>query len=331
MPPTQINNVLEKLDELRAIFIIAQRAAPFLEEIFLFFKDVATLLDEIDASIRANTDKMPHATSRLESVTQATELATTEILDIVDKALLGLSATQKRVDESSPCVEAMAAADARMIRLLRASLRGRDDALLKKVEVIHEERKLLRRKVGRQISTDRAVIEEARTYLNQIMLSLQVQDITAQQLTAVHHLIESMRTHLGHLVARLGSDGAPFNVVPKAGSSMRVAFDPNAQYDGSGRQQGLTDPVFAVPGQGAAAFRPDKEAATPTSQAQIDQLFNRAPGSTVTLPGVSSSSVEPATGDGVASQAAIDQRFEVAPPPGRASRDDSDKLFQSAS
>ena len=302
MSSLPINNILDKLDELRSVFVLGQRAIPFLEEMFVFLKDISALIDDINASIRESTVKMmPHATSRLESVTQATEMATTEILDLVDGALGSVWKLKKRLVESQEPVEAIARADARMIRLLRAALRDQDDLLLAKVEMIHHEKKALRRKVGEQIRADVDALDIINEKLNHIMIALQVQDITAQQLAAVNHLIESIRDRMGNLMERLGS-GSKFE--ERHAPRRFVAFDPNAKYDTSGTKQRAADKLiesFRDP-KVASGAEVAPRSSLPATQDTIDQLFDGAP----TRPPAETA---PATPNAPASQGAIDQFF----------------------
>ena len=84
MNEKDISELLKKADELRSLFVLGQRVIPFLEEIFVFVSEIEPLLDEINKSIDENLKKMPNASQQLSKVTEATELATTEIMDIVD-------------------------------------------------------------------------------------------------------------------------------------------------------------------------------------------------------------------------------------------------------
>jgi len=54
------------------------------KKIFLFVSDIEPILNEINTSIKDNLKKMPKASKQLSKVTEATEMATTEILDILE-------------------------------------------------------------------------------------------------------------------------------------------------------------------------------------------------------------------------------------------------------
>ncbi|MFQ5572077.1 MAG: protein phosphatase CheZ [Rhodothermales bacterium] len=324
MSTKHMSTILDKLDELRALFVLGQRAIPLLEEMFHFVKDISTLFDEINASIRDSAKRMPDATSKLVSVSQATEMATTEILDLVDGALFNLGRVKQLIEQSNTQIDQIRWADAHLIRLLRSGLRGKDDQLLAKIERIHEQKKAIRRGLSSQVRTDIEAVDELRRNLNHIMIALQVQDITAQQLAAVNHLIESIRDRMGGLINRLGSDGFDFEDITVHGRF--AAFDPNATYDRTGERQLAADEVMAsYDGDGSASPEPSG----PTSQDEIDRLFGggSSPATDVSVCEVAPDP-EPKEKQGtVASQDSIDDLFNTQSG-GVASQEDIDKLFQ---
>ena len=84
MATINLNDFISRLDELENAFQVGRNAIPFIEELVRFVSEITPLLTEVNASLNESTGKIPHATLRLQSVSQATELATTEILNLVD-------------------------------------------------------------------------------------------------------------------------------------------------------------------------------------------------------------------------------------------------------
>lgn len=283
---SQSSQVMARLQELRAMFGAGQRAAALVEELFAFLSEVLPLMDEIDGSLRDSAGRMPQATSQLRSVTEATEIATTEILDLVDAALAQLAPLAEHLAETStpeaPTHDALR-------RLLRERLAGRDDATLAEAEALLDERDRRRRAHAEAAAAGAAAVEQARGHLNRILVSLQVQDITAQQIAAVNHLIESVRVRLAELVRRLADGDAP--PVEPADAPDPGSFNAHARYDASGRPQELADRILAgedvpaPPGDGAeepfdidalfAASTPPNDGER-ASQDDIDALFGNA-------------------------------------------------------
>ena len=316
MPSNNITDFLGKIDELRAVFILGQRAVPFLEDLFGFLQEIMPLMEEIDHSLRESTQSMPHATSQLQSVSEATELATTEVLDLIDAAFMAIGRTQAQTGEHLDNVEALRRTDARLIRLLRDELREKDPVLLERVEFLHKEKLKLRRRLDERLREQNDALKEIRNMLNRIMISQQVQDITTQQLASVNHLIESIRDKMSQLVQRLSHDGLSGDLAAPLTAPKRSTFDPHARYDTSGNRQVTADEVVA-------AFSPE-EPAGPASQDDIDALFGapRGDGASETA---SQDDIDDLFGHPPAAASRKDAPAEPAPKP--ASQDDIDALF----
>jgi hypothetical protein len=134
-----IAEILGKLGELRNLFVLGQRTLPFLEELFAFLEDISPLLDEINASMQDSTTvKIPRATSQLQSVSQATELATTEILDLIDAVLLKSGQEKERLQHAAAGIEAFLETDVHLLARLRAA--GLPPAVLADVESYYTHR-----------------------------------------------------------------------------------------------------------------------------------------------------------------------------------------------
>ena len=165
-----INVLLSKAEELKALFILGQRVVPFLEEIFIFIREISPILDGINTAIEENISKMPRASEQLSKVTEATELATTEIMDILD-------GFKYKCDVISGNLRDLNAAET-------------------------DENKQL-------VGNSETLLDSLRSDAGQIMLALQVQDITSQQLAAVKHLLMTVQGRLGSILTHF--DAANFS------------------------------------------------------------------------------------------------------------------------
>src|SRR5690606_31012363 len=134
--------------------------------LFGFLQEIMPLMEEIDHSLRESTQSMPHATSQLQSVSEATELATTEVLDLIDAAFMAIGRTQAQTGEHLDNVEALRRTDARLIRLLRDELREKDPVLLERVEFLHKEKLKLRRRLDERLREQNDALKEIRNMLN---------------------------------------------------------------------------------------------------------------------------------------------------------------------
>ncbi|GAB5522111.1 MAG: hypothetical protein RhofKO_43620 [Rhodothermales bacterium] len=284
----QFNEVLERLDEVRAIFILGQRAVPFMEDVLGFLKDITPILDDINASVQFSTSNMPKAASQLQSVSQATELATTEILNVLDQVFVRLDEVEAEVKGATARQGEADEADAELYERLEAVLAPAHADLWAEVQA-HQVRQTEARNAA--LEAKDAVVTFAgklRSQLSAIMMSLQVQDITAQKLASVNQLIEAVRNRMDHLTHRL--DGNERRAAPAskpkstAPGFLPAVFDGAADYDHgkSVQRQSSADEIINQfqGGDGAAVAAPAMQPplTPPPSQGDIDTLFNNPSG-----------------------------------------------------
>jgi chemotaxis regulatin CheY-phosphate phosphatase CheZ len=224
----EINEMLHKTEELKALFVFGQRVIPFLEEVFLFIREVMPLLENINISIEENLSKMPKVAQQLSSVTKATELATTEILDTLDglsykadvissnmKQLLQIQRQNR--SEHDKIIEAVN----ELQKNETTPTEEKDSVYSRIIDVI---RKIEQREGGHSsayyidnirsavsvlqkpdvseelVNNSEKLLESIRMDSTQIMMSLQVQDITSQQLAAVNSLLQTVQNKLGEIM-----------------------------------------------------------------------------------------------------------------------------------
>lgn len=230
-----ISNIALKVDELKALFVLGQRVIPFMEELFIFINETSPLLEEVNRTIQENLTKMPNASKQLSKVTQATEMATTEIMDTVDRLNDGLYTVisdlkgLKEIDEqriSAPLIFLKSIADA-----VKANKDLRP--LLQDIYFFIERTQSASQKEYANINNQMvARLQEITDESNTIINALQVQDITAQQLAAVNHLLENIQNRLGSIMKHLttaDSGGEFFDESIKVSKLHRdIAFDPEA-------------------------------------------------------------------------------------------------------
>lgn len=240
MKEKDINLLLQKADELRALFILGQKVIPFLEEIFVFVKDIQPLLEEINHSVAENIKKMPGASEQLSKVTQANELATVEIMDVVDGILFKTDLLEKnskniQVDQNEVINNTI-----KLFDIIRRGINNGSD-LKPALPVINNTIKSLENlnnnKVETFQSTTKNILIEIRNDSNSIINSLQIQDITAQQIAAVNFMLGTLQEKLLKILKHFEST----NIYDLVGDSSftdktvnvstlhrDIAFDPNA-------------------------------------------------------------------------------------------------------
>lgn len=216
-----MNKLFEKLDDLKAIFLYSEKLIPVIQKLIDFMRHTIPLLENINQSITETTNKIPSATNQIDSVTTATEMATTEILDTVDKILVEINSSKMIINE-----------------LLNSQNGDIKDPAIEKLNLVN------------------ASLDSINQYANNVTISLQVQDITSQQLSAVNYLIQSVQTKLGNLFQDLEDT----NITRMGNYIDKNVFNENAKYQDTTEQQNMIDQLVT-----------NKISAT--SQDDIDKLF----------------------------------------------------------
>ncbi len=266
--------ILDKINELRALFIFGQRVIPFLEELFYFVNDMAPILEEINSSIYESTRRIPRASSQLSKVTEETEVATKEILDNLDGVLGKLDKIDANFHNAVADLTNLEALDDEMSTIVRRSLGPNKLKALNEISAIQERKRSHIAALRSNAAGLEKNLKLIRRSSNDIMMSLQVQDITAQQIASVNHLIQSVQERLSGIIDRFKMSGD--QVVDKIDVNGDVAFDPLAVYDRSDKRQKTADEIINKSDLGKR--NPDTlrhQAPNPASQDEIDRLFRK--------------------------------------------------------
>lgn len=252
MKNVNMSQLFEKLNDVKTLFTYGQKIIPVLQSLVDFMQETVPLLENINHSIADSTSKIPKATDQINNVTSATELATTEILDLVDMISNNLSHIEKAMNE----IKLAEQVKSDSVSKLKELLKGNPDAQALLEAYTQADTTL------QKIESVAPLFPQTMNDTYQITLSLQVQDITSQQLAAVNHLIESVQARLAGLIheiddTELKSIEATEGIAVPEGAT----FDPNAQYDKTSVRQDMADEIISRENHLA-------------SQDEIDKLFS---------------------------------------------------------
>jgi len=280
MPHVNVNDILGKLNELRAVLVLGRRALPFIEEIFAFLQEVAPLMEEINASMMDSALLVPHATSQLQSISEATRTATTEILDLIDAVMVHSEHYEGALDQALHEVKRVEQLNADSLRLLRESISDRPD-VLGRVAQNTEEASLRLHNLEGSVHARRTVIDEIREQMKRIAMSLQVQDCTAQQIASVTHLLDNMRARMAQLLERLDRQAGPSGYKPEFDVPEDAAFDPDARYEPSEEKQHAADVLMGALQEANCehAAEPEVERIFKSAALAMELRRSRLPGS----------------------------------------------------
>lgn len=243
-----MSQLFEKLNDLKKVFVYGERLIPVIQSLVDFMRDTVPLLENINRSIADSTSKIPKAANQISDVTNATEMATTEILDLVDGVNIDVDKIKKLLDELA---ENEKHKD-EMFQILSDTLNENQNKSLNEL-----------RKVTANSATLKMLNElilKIKTDANNITLSLQVQDITSQQLAAVNHLIQSVQGRLSSLVMDLDETQIREQEEKEEKLEQNSTFDPNARYHKLTTHQTDADEII-------------KKSFEKASQEEIDKLF----------------------------------------------------------
>ena len=247
-----MKEIFGKIDDLKSVFKIGERIIPILQSLIDFMGDVIPLLENINTSIADSTNQMPKVSNQINNVTSATELATTEILDLVDEISNELNDIDQAVNK---IMELNEARDQKFNEILK-HVEGNTKA----IELLNESKTIST--FDETFGIIREVLSKISNDAFKITMSLQVQDITSQQLSAVNHLIESVNKRLTGLVREIDSSEIKkeFGTI-KWEASEATHFDANASYIDREHKQQEVDQIISDQKQVA-------------SQEEIDKLFS---------------------------------------------------------
>jgi chemotaxis regulatin CheY-phosphate phosphatase CheZ len=245
-----MSDLFERLNELKIVFRYSEKLIPIIQSLMDFMKETVPLLEDINTSLIDSTSKIPKAKDQISNVSSATELATTEILDIVDS----ISMDMDKIESTVKIIKSDEEQKYNILQELKKLLPPDSETanLVKKFESLD--------KFYFMIPSMQDTFQKIKNDVYNITLSLQVQDITSQQLAAVNHLIESVRNRLASLMRHLDdSDLKSFeNLYDDLPNS--ATFNPDAEYTKSTEKQDAADVLISSMNN-------------KTSQDEIDKIF----------------------------------------------------------
>jgi len=191
MEKAEISRLINSFNAIKGYFDTTKRYMPQIAKLVFFIEEIVPLLNTIHSSLNQSSSLIPAAAEKLGKVTSATEMAATEVMDIVDNVISRLNTMTSVLDELDGDVT-----------------KGIDESSLKqKTQLIREE------------------IDGSQEDLFSIMNALQFQDITTQQINSIASTIDNVNRKLSELLNGFEDDSIDFLALEE------TAFDPNAEYD----------------------------------------------------------------------------------------------------
>lgn len=214
---------------------------------------VVPLLDTIKQSIEESSGHIPQASQQLQNVTQATESATMEILNVLDSMTQKMNDAETGLAALRRAFEARHGIEEQMGQWLRASertpLQAGELASLRTLWTQHQQVPPPQETMG---TIEQSLAQTKADSIN-IAMALQVQDITSQQIAGVLDSIEQVRERLQRAMLAVGgtAEVVKSSPVPFPQKSVPSHFDTEAVYTNSNARQESADAIIRDWNKGA--------------------------------------------------------------------------------
>jgi chemotaxis regulatin CheY-phosphate phosphatase CheZ len=95
MKQEDYSEILARIKHIKSLFAFGEGILPFLEELFLFLREVSPMLNDVSESIMNTTGAMPEAAVEIDKAVDQTSDATFKIMDLVENINRQVDALEK--------------------------------------------------------------------------------------------------------------------------------------------------------------------------------------------------------------------------------------------
>ena len=213
MNQQELDGILQKAAELKVFCEYGERTIPILDEIASFVREISPAIEDLRAVVEVSMVNIPKAADQLARVTQATEQASTEILNTLDKMVATLDEVIGSV--ASGMVSSEVGAATKKMSVIVKSLvdkSGWDEDIVKLAEAWDVHLQSLR--MSGPTSNLERLLKDLQNDCTEIMMALQVQDITQQHIGAVMGTIQAVAEGLRKLTTGFFSTATAESLPP---------------------------------------------------------------------------------------------------------------------
>ncbi|MFH0990130.1 MAG: protein phosphatase CheZ [bacterium] len=237
MNPQQLDNVLQKVSELKVFFDFGERTLPLLEEVATFTQEIGPVIEGIKSLVDVTSQKLPKAAEQLGRVNQFAERASNDILNTVDKMVATIEGMQTPdhnrvvgdlVDDTTKKVSSIVDSLARRF--------GNDEDIIELLNAWDLHSQSL--SALNTPTTMQMKLESLREDCTNIMMSLQVQDITGQQIASVIGLMQAVDDVLRKLLTEVS------DIIQFTQPEQPVVILPSTEYVGMDERKKMVDSLL---------------------------------------------------------------------------------------
>ncbi len=190
MEKAEITRLVDGLTSIQSHFDTMKIYMPQIAKLVFFISEIVPLLNIIHDNLHQTNSLMPAAAEKLGKVTDATELAATEVMDIVDNVI-------KRLNAMTASVDAIEAAG------------DNTGEVMENAGIIRRE------------------IDGSQDDLFSILNALQFQDITTQQINGIMSTIDTVNVKINELLKGFDEDGLGAEKLRNVAFDPNAEFDFN--------------------------------------------------------------------------------------------------------
>jgi chemotaxis regulatin CheY-phosphate phosphatase CheZ len=213
MNQQELDGIMQKATELKVFCEYGQRTVPVLDEIASFVREISPAIEDLRAVVEVSMVNIPKAADQLVRVTQATEQASTDILNTLDRMVATLDEVIGSV-ASGMISSDLGAATKKMAAIVKTLVdkSGWDEDIVKLSETWDLHLRSLR--MSGPTSNLERLLKDLQSDCTEIMMALQVTDISQQHIGSVMGTIQAVAYGLRKLTTGFFSTDETENLPP---------------------------------------------------------------------------------------------------------------------
>jgi chemotaxis regulatin CheY-phosphate phosphatase CheZ len=198
MNQQEVEKVLQKAAEVKVFCEYGQRTIPVLDEIAGFLNEISPAIEDLKAVLEVAMVNIPKAAGQLGRVTEATEQASTQILNTLDKMVATLDEVITSVSSGMVSSD-LGVATNKMVGIVKTLVEksGWDADIVELAEAWEAHLRSI--KMSGPTSNLERLLKNLQDDCTEIMMALQVQDITQQHIGTVMGTIQAVAEELRKL------------------------------------------------------------------------------------------------------------------------------------
>jgi chemotaxis regulatin CheY-phosphate phosphatase CheZ len=233
----ELDGVLDKMSELRVFFDFGARAVPLLEEIGSFVKEIGPVIEGLRSLVEVTSQKLPKASEQLGKVNESSERASNDILNSIDRMIATIESIQTPGSDhlGGDIVQQTSQKVGAVVDLL-AKKHESDEDIIELLNTWHLHAQSL---TALNRATDvQPKLQSLHEDCTNIMMSLQVQDITGQQIATVIGLMQAIDDVLRKLLLEASE------AIQLTQSVQQAPASPSIEYVGVDERKKMVDSLL---------------------------------------------------------------------------------------